>query len=418
METKCEMSPAQIYTYLSDYNASVWDRILSGGDIDDLIENIHKTGILTDATGQSILNAYRQCEPDIPAISGLNGNALFYILKGNAFALTDVNFRNFVKEVKKQQDVYFACHMVNSNAQTCNMETISSIYKNYIPDHRNTLTITPDELEIRNQFMLTYQEKLEEFYTASRNLTEKHKSRIYPSSEAQNDLLALFQKLYSALCFREEFSISFFADLTIMEESSGGRYYVTETYEQNSLKGRLDSANAAQYSDIIEEWLRQNPDKINEIPFLFRIENLAPNRYTRKRENGEKNYYTVGKNNKFGETDLLSNHIDILSQTITTIGTQDRHLRPRKGDIEKINVSLIDYNYLSIILLEYFLHLGLPSDTLQRFMNVFGFSFGNGLKLLCKGHGLSESYIKYLIESGISYRAIAFLIESESSIFN
>lgn len=158
METKCEMSPAQIYTYLSDYNASVWDRILSGGDIDDLIEKIHKTGILTDATGQSILNAYRQCEPDIPAISGLNGNALFYILKGNAFALTDVNFRNFVKEVKKQQDVYFACHMVNSSAQTCNMETISSIYKNYIPDHRNTLTITPDELEIRNQFMLTYQE--------------------------------------------------------------------------------------------------------------------------------------------------------------------------------------------------------------------------------------------------------------------
>ena len=371
METKFEMSPAQIYTYLSDYNASVWDRILSGGDIDDLIEKIHKTGILTDATGQSILNAYRQCEPDIPAISGLNGNALFYILKGNAFALTDVNFRNFVKEVKKQQDVYFACHMVNSSAQTCNMETISSIYKNYIPDHRNTLTITPDELEIRNQFMLTYQEKLEEFYTASKNLTEKHKSRIYPSSEVQNGLLALFQKLYSALCFREEFSISFFADLTIMEESSGGRYYVTEAYEQNSLQGRLDSANVAQYSGIIEEWLRQNPNKINEIPFLFRIENLAPNRYTRKRENGEKNYYTVGKNNKFGETDLLSNHIDILSQTITTIGTQDRHLRPRKGDIEKINVSLIDYNYLSIILLEYFLHLGLPSDTLQRFMNVF-----------------------------------------------
>ena len=218
--------------------------------------------------------------------------------------------------------------------------------------------------------------------------------------------------------FSYVFDVSFGADLTIMEESSGGRYYVTEAYEQNSLQGRLDSANVAQYSGIIEEWLRQNPNKINEIPFLFRIENLAPNRYTRKRENGEKNYYTVGKNNKFGETDLLSKHIDILSQTITTIGTQDRHLRPRKGDIEKINVSLIDYNYLSIILLEYFLHLGLPSDTLQRFMNVFGFSFGNGLKLLCKGHGLSESYIKYLIESGISYRAIAFLIESESSIFN
>lgn len=418
METKCEMSPAQIYTYLTNYNDSVWKRILSGRDFDDLIEDIHKTGILTDTAGHSILNAYRQCEPDIPAISGLNGNVLFNILKGNALALTDVNFRNFVKEVQKQRDVYFACHIANSGTQTCNMETISSIYKNYIPDHRNTLTITPDELEIRNQFMLIYQEKLEEFYTASKNLTEKHKSRIYSSAEVQNDLLALFQKLYSALCFREEFSISFFADLTIMEESSGGRYYVTEAYEQNSLKGRLDSANAAQYSDIIEEWLRQNPNKINEIPFLFRIENLAPNRYTRKRENGEKNYYTVGKNNKFGETDLLSNHIDILSQTITTIGIQDRHLRPRKGDIEKINVSLIDYNYLSIILLEYFLHLGLPSDTLQRFMNVFGFYFGNSLKLLCKGHGLSESYIKYLIESGISYRAIAFLIESESSIFN
>lgn len=418
METKCEMSPAQIYTYLANYNDSVWERILSGKPFDDLIENIYKTGILTDTIGQSILNAYRQCEPDIPAVSGLDGNLLFHILKGNALALTDINFRNFVKEVQKQRDVYFACHMLNNSAQTCNMETISSIYKNYIPEYRTVHPITADELEIRNQFMLIYQKKLEDFYTASRELTEKHTSRIYPSAEVQNDLLTIFQKLYSALCFREEFSISFFADMTIMEESNGNKFYVTEQYAQNSLKSKLSFAKVTQYSDIIGDWLHQNPDKINEIPFLFRIENLAPNKYTRKKENGVKNYFTVGKNNKFGETDLLSSHIDTLSQIITTIGTQDRHLRPRKGNIEKINVSMIDYNYLSIILLEYFLHLGLPSDTLQHFMKVFGFSFGSDLKLLCKGHGLSESYIKSLIESGISYRTIAFLIENESAIFN
>lgn len=418
METNFEMSPAQIYTYLSNYNDSVWERILSGRPFDDLIENIHKTGILTDATGQSIITAYRQCEPDIPAASGLNGNVLFHILKGNALALTDVNFRNFTEEVQKQSELYFACHMAATSNQVCNMESISSIYKNYIPDHRNTLTITPDELEIRNRFMLIYQEKLEDFYTASRNLTEKHKNRIYPSDETQNDLLTLFQKLYSALCFREEFSISFFADLAIVEDDNGDRFYVTEQYEQNTLREQLRPAKASQYSDIIEKWLCQNPDKISEIPFLFRIENLAPNRYTRKKENGVKNYFTVGKNNKFAETDLLSIHMDTLSQRITTIRIQDNHLRPRKGDSQKINVSQIDYNYLSIILLEYFLHLGLPSDTLQRFMAVFGFSFGSGLKPLCKGHGLAEPYVKYLIESGISYRAIAFLIESESAIFN
>lgn len=418
METKFEMSPAQIYTYLSNYNDSVWERILSGRPFDDLIENIRRTGILEDTAGQSILNTYRQCEPDIPATSGLNGNILFHILKGNALALTDVNFHNFVNEVEKQSNIYFACRIASSSHQTCNMETISSIYRNYIPDHRNTLAITPDELEIRNQFMLIYQEKLEAFYTASRNLTKKHKSRIYPSAEAQNDLLALFQKLYSALCFREEFSISFFADMAIMEDDSGDRFYVTEKYEQNSLKKRLDSANISQYSDIIEEWLRKNPDKINEIPFLFRIENLAPNRYTRKTVNGVKNYFTVGKNNKFGETDLLSNHIELLSQSLTTIRTQDSHLRPRKGDIEKINVSQIDYNYLSIILLEYFLHLSLPADSLQQFMEVFGCSFGNGLKPLCKNHGLYEPYIKCLIESGISYRTIAFLIENQSAIYS
>jgi len=418
METKFEMSPAQIYTYLSNYNDSVWERILSGRAFDDLIENIYKTGILEDTTGQSILNAFRQCEPDIPAVSGLNGNVLFHILKGNALALTDVNFRNFTEEVQKQSELYFACHMAATSNQVCNMESISSIYKNYIPDHRNTLTITPDELAIRNRFMLIYQEKLEGFYTVSRNLTEKHKRRIYPSSEVQNDLLALFQKLYSALCFREEFSISFFSDMTIMEDDNGDRFYVTENYEQDSLKSRLLHADVTQYSDIIEKWLHQNPDKIHEIPFLFRIENLAPNRYTRKKENGAKNYFTVGKNNKFAETDLLSSHMDTLSQRITTIRTQDNHLRPRKGDSQKINVSQIDYNYLSIILLEYFLHLGLPSDTLQRFMAVFSFSFGNGLKPLCKGHGLTEPYIKYPIESGISYRAIAFLIESESAIFS
>lgn len=418
MESKCEMSPAQIYTYLSNYNDSVWERILSGRTFDDLIENIHKTGILEDITGQAVLTAYRQCEPDIPAVSGLDGNILFHSLKDNALALTDVNFRNFTEEVQKQSELYFACYIAATSNQDCNMETISSIYKNYIPNHRNTLTITPDELEIRNQFMLTYQEKLEEFYTASRNLTEKHKNRIYPSAEAQNDLLTLFQKLYSALCFREEFSISYFADMTIMEELSGSRYYVTETYEQNSLKGRLKSANAAQYSDIIEEWLRQNPDKISEIPFLFRIENLAPNRYTRKVENGIKNYFTVGKNNKYGETDLLNGHIDNLSLYIPVVKTQDTHLRPRKGKIEKINISLIDYNYLSIILLEYFLHLGLPGSTLKQFMAVFGYSFGSGLKALCKNHGLYEPYVRYLIESGISYRAIAFLIENQSSFLN
>ena len=418
MENKCEMSPKQIYAYLSDYNDSVWERILLDSDFDDLIENIHKTGILTDATGKSILNACRQCEPDIPAVSGLNGNALFHVLKNNALALTDVNFRNFVKETERQSDVYFSCHMANSSNQTCNMETVSSIYKNYIPEHRSVNPVTADEIEIRNQFMLIYQQKLEDFYVASRELTEKHKNRIYPSDETKNDLLTVFQKLYSALCFREEFSISFFSDLAIIKDDSDDRFYETKQYEQNTLREQLHYAKISQYSDIIENWLHQNPDKISEIPFLFRIENLAPNRYTRKKENGIKNYFTVGKNNKFGETDLLSSHIDTLSKIITAIGTQDSHLRPRKGDSGKINVSMIDYNYLSIILLEYFLHLGLPSDTLQRFMSVFGFSFGSSLKPLCKGHGLSEPYIKYLIDSGISYRAIAFLIESESSIFN
>ena len=418
METKLEMSPAQIYTYLSDYNNSVWDRILSGRSFDDLTDNIRRTGILEDTIGQTVLTAYRQCEPDIPANGGLDGNILFHLLKENALALTDVNFRNFTKEMQKKHDLYYACYMAAASSQTCNMETISSIYRNYIPDHRNTLAITPDELEIRNQFMLLYQEKLEEFYTASRNLTEKHKSRLYPSDEAQNDLLALFQKLYSALCFREEFSISFFADLTIMEESNGNRYYVTEPYEQNSLKSRLASANTAQYSDIIEEWLHKNPDKISEIPFLFRIENLAPNKYTRKSENGVKNFFTVGKNNRYGETDLLSNHIDHLSQSIPVLKTQDSHLRPRKGSIDKINISLIDYNYFSIILLEYFLHLGLPSNALEQFMATFGYSFGSGLKPLCKNHGLYEPYVKYLIDSGISYRAIAFIIENQSSFLN
>lgn len=401
MEIRCEIPPAQMYTYFSDYNGSVWERILSGSPFDDLIENAHRTGILKDATGQAVLAAYRQCEPDIPAIRGLNGNILFHILKNSALALTNVNFRNFTEKAQRQSELYFACHMANSSNQACNMETISSVYKNYIPNHRSALTITPDELEIRNQFMLIYQEKLENFYTASRNLIEKHKNRIYPSDEARNDLLILFSNLYSALCFREEFSISFFADLTIMEESDGSKYYVTETFEQNTLKDRLASAKAAQYSGIIEEWLCQNPDKISEIPFLFRIEKLAPNKYTRKAENGIKNYFTVGKNNKYGETDLLSDHIDNLSQSIPVVKTQDSHLRPRKGDIEKINISLIDYNYFGIVLLEYFLHLGLPADTLQQFMSVFGYSFGSGLKPLCKNHGLYEPYIRHLIESGI-----------------
>ena len=95
METKLEMSPAQIYTYLSDYNNSVWDRILSGRSFDDLTDNIRRTGILEETTGQTVLTAYRQCEPDIPAIGGLDGNILFHLLKDNALALTDVFFRNF-----------------------------------------------------------------------------------------------------------------------------------------------------------------------------------------------------------------------------------------------------------------------------------------------------------------------------------
>ena len=161
METKLEMSPAQIYTYLSDYNNSVWDRILSGRSFDDLTDNIRRTGILEETTGQTVLTAYRQCEPDIPANGGLDGNILFHLLKENALALTDVNFRNFTKEMQKKHDLYYACYMAAASSQTCNMETISSIYRNYIPDHRNTLAITPDELEIRNQFMLLYQEKLE-----------------------------------------------------------------------------------------------------------------------------------------------------------------------------------------------------------------------------------------------------------------
>ena len=88
METKLEMSPAQIYTYLSDYNNSVWDRILSGRSFDDLTDNIRRTGILEDTIGQTVLTAYRQCEPDIPAIGSLDGNILFHLLKDNALAMT------------------------------------------------------------------------------------------------------------------------------------------------------------------------------------------------------------------------------------------------------------------------------------------------------------------------------------------
>ena len=401
----CDMTPAQIYLYIDNYYSELWDRVLTGSQFDDLVENFSATGITETEVGQIILNSYQNSLPFFTfsnSAYNVNFNALWHIIENSDLLLCSPYGRNMVQTIHQNS---FSVFMVNM-AQATN-KSFDELYADFddvftdYPEYRKNRKLDEFDIEFRRRITNDYKNKIQSLFADYEHFMEKQPLSLNSYSNKNNQPTIYTTKLLDLIQDRERFSISYTADL--IEQSENVSLF-------SSLLAQLSGTDIGNYSAVFENWIATNKEtltKYEHLDFPFRIEQTAKSISIPAPAEMNHAAYTIDHKKVYAQPkeEKLSVIFSALSAKYS-YGLMEKYNQL----IRNYYFSFEDYNYASLIALAIFLYLGLPSRQLTSFMALFGLGFGVGPKPLCQYSKYQEVYIKYLIDNGVSYQVLLSIL--------
>lgn len=397
----CDMTPAQIYLYIDNYYSELWDRVLTGSQFDDLIENFSATGIAETEVGQIILNSYQDSLPFFTFSNSaykVNFNALWHIIKNSDLLLCSPYVRNMVQTIHQNS---FSAFMVNM-AQATN-KSFDELYTDFddvftdYPEYRKNRKLDKFDIEFRRRITNDYKRKIQSFFSDYQHFMENQPLSLNGYSNTNGESTIYSTPLLNLIQDRERFSLSYTADL--IEKAEDESLF-------SSLLSELSATDICNYSSVFENWIVANKEtltKYEHLDFPFRIEQTAKSISIPAPAEMNHAAYTIDHKKVYAQPkeEKLSVIISALSAKYS-YGLMEKYNQL----IRNYNLSFEDFNYASLIALAIFLYLGLPSRQLTSFMALFGLGFGVGPKYICPNSQYQEVYLKYLIDNGVSYQVL------------
>ena len=397
----CDMTPAEIYLYIDNYYSELWDRVLTGSQFDDLVENFSATGITETEVGQIILNSYQNSLPFFTfsnSAYNLNFNALWHIIENSDLLLCSSYVRNMVQTIHQNS---FSAFMVNM-AQATN-KSFDELYTDFddvftdYPEYRKNRKLDKFDIEFRRRITNDYKNKIQSLIADYEHFMQKQPLSLNGYSNKNNQPTIYTTKLLDLIQDRERFSISYTADL--IEKSENVSLF-------SSLLAQLSGTDIGNYSTVFENWIAANKEtltKYEHLDFPFRIEQTAKSISIPAPSEMNHAAYTIDHKKVYAQPKE-----EKLSVIISDLSAKYSYglIKAYNNLIRNYNLSFEDYNYASLIVLAVFLYLGLPARQLSSFMALFGLCFGVGPKYICPNSQYQEVYLKYLIDNGVSYQVL------------
>lgn len=401
----CDMTPAQIYLYIDNYYSELWDRILTGSQFDDLVENFSETEIAETEMGQIILNSYQNSQPFFTfsnSAYNVNFNALWHIIENSALLLCSPYVRNMIQAIHQNCFSAFMVNMVQATNKSFDdlYSDFDDVFTDY-PEYRKNRKLDEFDIAFRRRITSDYKSKIQSLFADYEYFMEKQPISLTGYSNRNNQPTIYNTKLLDLIQDRERFSLSYTADL--IEKSENESLF-------SSLLTQLSGADIGNYSSVFENWISANKEtltKYEHLDFPFRIEQTAKSISIPAPAEMNHAAYTIDHKKVYAQPkqEKLSVIISDLSAKYS-YGLMEKYNQL----IRNYNLSFEDYNYASLIALAIFLYLGLPARQLTSFMALFGLGFGVGPKHICPYSKYQEVYIKYLIDNGVSYQVLLSIL--------